>query len=47
MGNHTKIDAAKAPRREWQAPRLARLRAGQAELGANPIKEEGVFAKGS
>jgi hypothetical protein len=23
------------------------LKAGDAELGANPVKEEGVFAKGS
>ena len=38
---------ARATRRGWERPQLTKLRAGDAELGANPIKEEGAFAKGS
>lgn len=36
-----------APRRAWTPPRLTRLRAGQAELGANPANPEQAFAMGS
>jgi hypothetical protein len=34
-------------RREWSMPRVARLSAGEAELGANPAATEGAFAMGS
>jgi hypothetical protein len=34
-------------RRTWIQPRLARLKAGEAELGANPAKTEQAFAYGS
>ena len=39
--------AEAAPRRTWSRPKLSRIRAGEAELGANPIKPEGAFATGS
>lgn len=37
----------KAPRRPWTRPRVTRMRAGEAELGATPVKPEGPFAFGS
>ena len=36
-----------ADRRTWIQPRLVRLKAGEAELGANPAKTEQAFAYGS
>jgi hypothetical protein len=39
--------SAPARRKAWSAPHLARLRAGQAEIGANPAKPELNFAYGS
>jgi hypothetical protein len=38
---------ADAQRRAWSAPCITRLRAGEAELGANPAKTEQAFAYGS
>lgn len=35
------------PRKPWSPPRYSRIRAGEAELGANPIRPEGAFAMGS
>jgi hypothetical protein len=37
----------KALRRPWTRPRVTRMRAGEAELGATPVKPEGPFAFGS
>jgi hypothetical protein len=34
-------------RRPWVRPRVAKIRAGEAELGANPIKPDGAFSVGS
>jgi hypothetical protein len=34
-------------RRPWNAPRLIRIKAGEAEIGSNPIMPEGPIAKGS
>jgi hypothetical protein len=34
-------------RRTWSAPKLVRLRAHEAEGGANPLTPEGQFATGS
>lgn len=36
-----------APRRTWQTPSVTRIRAGEAELGANQVNPEGAFAFGS
>lgn len=38
---------ASGQRRAWSPPRLTRFRAGEAELGANPMTPEGAFAQGS
>jgi hypothetical protein len=38
---------APAQRKAWIAPRLSRLRAGEAEIGADPAKPELNFAYGS
>lgn len=35
------------PKRTWVRPELARIRAADAEAGANPISPEGAFATGS
>lgn len=35
------------PRQQWATPRLVRMRAGDAELGANPLRPEGPIAMGS
>jgi len=34
-------------RREWSRPRLSRLKAGEAELGGNPVQPEGPLGHGS
>jgi hypothetical protein len=34
-------------RRQWDAPRLTRIRAGEAETGANPANPEAHFGSGS
>jgi hypothetical protein len=34
-------------RRPWSRPHLTRLRAGEAEIGANPATTEEAFAHGS
>jgi hypothetical protein len=39
--------AGHSHRKVWHRPQLARLRAGEAELGANPAKTEQAFAYGS
>lgn len=36
-----------AKREAWVKPDVARIRAGEAELGANPVIGEGFFGKGS
>lgn len=40
-------DRASSPRQEWATPRLVRMRAGDAEVGANPLRPEGPIAMGS
>jgi hypothetical protein len=47
--NSSAQQAAPAPRarRPWTRPRVTRIRAGEAELGATPVKPEGPFAMGS
>ncbi|HEY7808521.1 MAG TPA: hypothetical protein VIC34_15095 [Croceibacterium sp.] len=53
MDNGQKSSAADAgtpaqkPRKPWTRPRVTRMRAGEAELGATPVKPEGPFAFGS
>lgn len=34
-------------RNDWVTPEVRRMRAGDAEAGANPIRPEGIFAQGS
>lgn len=34
-------------RKPWSPPKYSRIRAGEAELGANPVRQEGIFALGS
>jgi hypothetical protein len=38
---------ARKARRPWSPPHLTRIRAGEAELGANAALPEGHFAQGS
>lgn len=38
---------APAGKQVWTKPAYARIRAGEAELGANPVIAEGFFGKGS
>ncbi len=33
----------KAERRAWQEPDLIRMKAGSAEVGANPVNNDGAF----
>lgn len=40
-------DVGDAKREAWVKPDVARIRAGEAELGANPVIAEGFFGKGS
>jgi hypothetical protein len=51
MTSKTNIDfrsaGAERERKTWDRPRLTRLRAGEAEIGANPAKPELHFAYGS
>lgn len=50
MRNEDKVlpeNAATAQRREWNAPRLTRFRAGEAEVGASPAVPEGPINFGS
>jgi hypothetical protein len=35
------------PRKAWISPKLLRLEAGKAEIGANQVRIEGTFAQGS
>mgnify|MGYP006399374765 CR=1 FL=1 len=39
--------SARGQRLAWSPPRLTRFRAGEAEVGGNPINPEGAFATGS
>lgn len=39
--------SARGQRLAWSPPRLTRFRAGEAEVGGNPINPEGGFATGS
>ncbi|URW75327.1 hypothetical protein M9980_12410 [Sphingomonas donggukensis] len=39
--------ATSADRKVWTAPQVVKIRAGDAELGANPVIPEGQFGKGS
>ena len=53
MDNEQNKSSAQRPapapraRRPWTRPRVTRIRAGEAELGATPVKPEGPFAMGS
>lgn len=38
---------ATMPKQIWVTPILARMAAADAELGANPLTAEGIFAQGS
>ena len=40
-------DQQGAFREAWVKPDVARIRAGEAELGPNPVIPEGTFAKNS
>ena len=43
----TKTPAATGSRREWVAPRVDRMKAGDAENGIDPIIPDGAFTFGS
>lgn len=48
--NESRDARSSEPRGErgrWVTPAVIRMRAGDAEAGANPIQDEGTFAQGS
>jgi hypothetical protein len=47
MYTQTASSPSSKTRKPWIAPNLVRLRAGAAENGLNPIREDGVFSMGS
>ncbi len=38
--------SAPAVRKSWSTPSVRRLSAGSAEVGSNPVRTEGAFARG-
>ncbi len=47
MSDKPSVQPTKPERKPWSPPRYSRIRAGDAELGANTVRPEGAFAQGS